>query len=59
MDDAPVPLDLRRNKAEKRAPTDVEDLIASHLVSVTVDGGRRVDEQIGVGREANYSCRDG
>ena len=34
MDDAPIPLDLRRKKAEKRGPSDVEDLIASHLNSV-------------------------
>ena len=37
MDDVPIPLDLHREKVEKRAPTDVEDLITSHLDSVTVE----------------------
>ena len=37
MDDAPIPLGVRRKKAEKRAQTNVEGLIASHLDSVTVE----------------------
>ena len=37
MEAAPIPLDLRRKKAEKRGPSDVEDLIVSHfnLVDMT------------------------
>ena len=42
MEDGPPPLDLRRKKAEKRGPSDVEDLIASHVDSLDADSSRQV-----------------
>lgn len=46
MEDVPIPLDLRRKKAEKRGPSDVEDLITSHLNSVDMTDAVEVNHLV-------------